>query len=171
MSYNGRSFKKHTGAQASQAARMTNALVKQGTPAPSRGGQEGRCKGQGRSRPVPRGIQQGMSDYQVIVEADDDRDDSKAAEIATILCEAYPGHPWHIRVGKGVIVIKHLRLSAKFGMCRHYSRVTFDAKVLKHEIVMAAGEYLERAGMARGLDRGDKPKSVEGIPQKHLVVA
>jgi hypothetical protein len=112
-----------------------------------------------------------MSDYQVIVEADDDRDDSKAAEIATILCEAYPGHPWHIRVGKGVIVIKHLRLSAKFGMCRHYSRVTFDAKVLKHEIVMAAGEYLERAGMARGLDRGDKPKSVEGIPQKHLVVA
>jgi hypothetical protein len=33
MSYNGRSFKKHTGAQGSQAARMANALVKGGTPA------------------------------------------------------------------------------------------------------------------------------------------
>jgi hypothetical protein len=112
-----------------------------------------------------------MSDYQVIVEADDDRDDAKAAEVARILCEAYPCHPWHVRIGCGVIVIKHLRLSSKYGMNRHYSRVTFDAKVLKREIVMAAGEFLERAGMVRGLDQGDKPKSVEGIPQKHLVVA
>jgi hypothetical protein len=47
--------------------------------------------------------------YNVIVEADDDRDDGTAAEVARILCEAYPGHPWHVRVGKGVIIIKHMR--------------------------------------------------------------
>lgn len=111
-----------------------------------------------------------MSDgYNVIVEADDDRDDAKAGEVAKILIEAYPGHPWHIRVGRGVIIIKHMKASSRFGMCQHYDRVTFDAKVLKHNIVMAAGEFLERAGLTRGrVVEGDVIQRVEGIPDKDL---
>lgn len=109
----------------------------------------------------------------IIVEADDDRDDGKAAEVADILRQAYPGHPWHIRIGRGVIIIKHMGLSSKYGMCRHYDRVTFDAGVLKRDIVMAAGEYLERANIYRGAKRDgevEAVRSVEGIPRKHMVV-
>lgn len=108
-------------------------------------------------------------EYHVIVDADDDRDDSKAGEVARILCEAYPGHPWHVRIAKGVIIIKHQLASERFGMCRHYDRITFDAKVFKHDIVGAAGEFLERAGLTRGRAKeGDVIKRVEGIPEKHL---
>jgi hypothetical protein len=110
--------------------------------------------------------------YNVIVEADDDRDDAKAAEVARIICEAYPGHPWHVRIGRGAIVIKHMKISAKWGIARHYDRVTFDAKVFKHSIVMAAGEFLERAGVYRGhLKDGDTfSGAVEGVPQKDRVI-
>lgn len=109
--------------------------------------------------------------YNVIVEADDDRDDAKAAEVAQILCEAYPSHPWHVRIGSGAIIIKHMKMSNKWGFVRDYSRVTFDAKVLKQSIVMAAGEFLERAGLARGAaTESQKVQVVEGIPQKDLVL-
>lgn len=112
-----------------------------------------------------------MTAYHVIVEADDDRDDAKAAEIARILVEAYPGHPWHVRVGKGVIVIKHLKMSNSWGMCKHYDRVTFDAGVLRKEIVFAAGEFLERARLRRGkADEFLKVGKVDGIPDKHRVI-
>lgn len=111
-----------------------------------------------------------MSGYHVIVEADDDRDDSKASEVMKMLCDAYPGHPWHVRIGRGVIIIKHLKLSTQFGMCRHYDRVTFDAGVLKRDIIGAAGEFLERAGLTRGRAKeGDYAKSVDGVPEKRLL--
>lgn len=110
-----------------------------------------------------------MQSVNVIVEADDDRDDGTAAEIARMLIEAYPGHPWHIRIGRGVIIIKHMKASPKFGMCHHYDRIAFDAKVLKKSIVFAAGEFLERAGLTRGQAKeGDVIKVVDGIPEKHL---
>lgn len=112
-----------------------------------------------------------MSDYHIIVEADEARDETMAGEVARVLCEAYPGHPWHVRIGGGVIAIKHMKLSGKWAMIRKYARVTFDAKVLKHEIVMAAGEFLERAGLVRGLATGERPKAVEGIPQKDMAPA
>ena len=109
--------------------------------------------------------------YNVIVEADDDRDDSKASEIMQILMEAYPGYPWHVRIARGAIIIKNMKLSDKYGMCRHYDRVTFDAGVLKRDIVMAAGEYLERANLVRGaMQEGIQVKSIDGIPQKHQLV-
>lgn len=112
-----------------------------------------------------------MQTYNVIVEADDNRDDGKAAEVAGILCEAYPGYHWHVRIAKGVIIIKEMTLSSQYGMCRHYDRVTFDAKVLKREMVMAAGEYLERANLYRGARRQEEiPTVVEGVPLKHRVL-
>lgn len=110
-----------------------------------------------------------MQSVNVIVEADDDKDDGIAADVARILIEAYPGHPWHVRVGRGVIVVKHMKASPKFGMCHPYDRIAFDAKVLKQSIVRAGGEFLERAGLTRGKAKeGDVIKVVDGIPEKHL---
>lgn len=110
-----------------------------------------------------------MESVNVIVEADEDRDDAKAGEVARILIEAYPGHPWHIRVGRGVIVVKHMKASPKFGMCLHYNRVVHDAVAFKRSLVRAGGEFLERSGLSRGqAHEGDVIKAVEGIPEKHL---
>jgi FAD synthase len=55
-------------------------------------------------------------------------------------------------------------------MCQHYDRITFNAKVMKHDMVMAAGEFLERAGLTRGrVVEGEVIQRVEGIPEKDLV--
>ena len=113
-----------------------------------------------------------MSGYHTIVEADDNADDGKAGEVMQILCEAYPGHPWHVRISGGMIIIKHTRLSNKWAFARRYDRVTFDAGVLKRAITMAAGEFLERAELARGraVD-GATVRLVDGIPQKDVLPA
>lgn len=113
-----------------------------------------------------------MSGYHIIVEADDDRDDGLAKEIAGLLAEAYPGHPWHVRIGGGSLIIKHMKLSNKWGMVRRCDRLTWDAKVRKHEVVMAAGEFLERAGLTRGsVIEGQFKRQVEGLPQKDVLLA
>lgn len=108
--------------------------------------------------------------YHIIVEADDNRDDAMAGDVATALLEAYPGHPWHIRVAKGMLVIKHMKLSAKIGVARRYDRLTWDSNARKREVVMAAGELLERAGLTRGrVIEGEFAKVVEGVKDKHLL--
>lgn len=113
-----------------------------------------------------------MSGYHLIVEADDDRDDGMASEVGAILAQAYPGHPWHVRIGQGMLIIKHMRMSAKWGIARRYSRFTWDAAVRKREIVLAAGELLERAGLTRGqIVEGEYKRVVEGVPQKDLALA
>jgi hypothetical protein len=77
--WTGKGFKKHnkklSPGQATHAARIANAVLK-------RSGNEGEA-----IATDERGS------YNVIVEADDDRDDGTAAEVARILCEAYPGPP------------------------------------------------------------------------------
>jgi hypothetical protein len=65
-----------------------------------------------------------------------------------------------------VIAIKHMKISAKWGIARHYDRITFDATVFKKSIVMAAGEFLERANVYRGMKDGETFKHVDGVPQK-----
>lgn len=108
----------------------------------------------------------------IIVEAKDDRDDGMAREIAGDLAEAYPGHPWHVFIGGGMLVIKHGLMSAKWGVARKYSRIAWGATVRKKTVVFAAGELLERAGMARGpMIEGQYKRQVEGIPTKDLQLA
>ena len=76
--------------------------------------------------------------YHVIVESEHSGDERSAAEIAHALCAAYPGHPWHVNIAGGRLIIKHMRLSMKWAMIRPYSDV-YDANTLKRETVMAAG--------------------------------
>ena len=104
----------------------------------------------------------------VIVEAEHASDETMAGSVARALCEAYPGHPWHVNITGGMLVIKHMRLSNKWAMARKYNTVAHDFKRLKHEVVMAGGEFLERAGLTRGMDSGERIRSVDGIPKKDL---
>ena len=107
-----------------------------------------------------------MSDYHVIVEYDHSADELVASSVMQTLIGAYPGHPWHVRVGSGVIAVKHLRISSKWAELRHYAKHVNDAKKLKHEILMVGGVLLERASMRRGADTGERPAHVEGVPDK-----
>lgn len=85
--------------------------------------------------------------------------DASAKEAAETLVFAYPNHSWWVEVRQGVLIIKHLEASGArglIGMLRHLSQLSSSARARKEEIVRAAGELLERAGLARG-PRGDDP--------------
>jgi hypothetical protein len=99
-------------------------------------------------------------------EGSTDAQASEAEKVMAILCQAYPGHPWAVRVDEGIIFIRHLENAGPWGMNLKTREVDHDAAVLKHKIIMAAGEWLERAGLARGRENGDEIVSVEGVPIK-----
>lgn len=107
-----------------------------------------------------------MSDYNVIVETDDSCDDTLAGNFMRTLCEAYPGHPWHLRVGSGAFILKHMNISAKWAEVGHYRKYVYDAARLKRLAIAMGGVILERAGLKRGEATGERPVVVEGIPDK-----
>ena len=111
-----------------------------------------------------------MSGYHVIVEGKTGADESTAGQAMNALMEAYPGHPWHVNVMDGCIIIKHMRLSGKWGQVK-YTDAIFSASNLKEAVVRMGGEFLERAGMRRGSpSEGEYKRIVEGIPDKDLVI-
>ena len=92
-------------------------------------------------------------------------DDAEA--ILVLLETCYPGHPWGVRVMEGGFFIQYLLVpfNQPYGMFCRYGNVSFSASAMKKEIVMKAGEWLERAGLARrGLEDGEEIKRVEGVP-------
>jgi hypothetical protein len=99
-------------------------------------------------------------------EGDTDAQYAEALSIMNLLTAAYPGHPWAVRVAGGVIFIRYLddRLLGNWGMALKQKDSNHDAAVLKREVVMKAGEWLERAGLARGRSNGDEIIRVEGVP-------
>lgn len=90
-----------------------------------------------------------IASYSVITESADPANLPMCKEIAEILCQAYPGHPWHIRIDGGMLIIKNMRISDKWSMTRKYADIAHDAKTRKHDVIMAAGEFLECANMRR----------------------
>jgi len=59
----------------------------------------------------------------------------------------------------GCLIIKHFEVSGLrgvVGMIRHLASFDHDVRVRKHDVVIAAGELLERAGLPRGA-RGEDP--------------
>lgn len=113
-----------------------------------------------------------MSDtaaYNVIVEGKTGTDDTMAAVAMRALTEAYPGHPWHVEVRDGCLILKHMKISGKWAQVRRVGKV-YSASELKRAVVRLGGEFLERAGMRRGrVIDGEFKGTVEGIPQKDLV--
>ena len=92
---------------------------------------------------------------------------SEAEKVMGILCAAYPGHPWAVRVDNGIIFIRHLQFQGNWGMNLRTREVDHDAAVQKKKIVMLAGEWLERAGLVRGREDGTEIVRVEGVPDKY----
>lgn len=102
-----------------------------------------------------------------ITESKDDANLPMAKEIAEILTMAYPGHSWHVRIDGGLLIIKNMHISETASMVRKYSDIAHDAKVRKHDVIMAAGEFLEAANMRRGWFDGQNAKTLEGLPSGH----
>ena len=100
-------------------------------------------------------------------EGDNNLQQADAKYVLEVLCDIYPGHPWATRVSGGIVFIKHLGLGSNWGMVRKYSDMKHDATTFKKEIIMAAGEFLERANLYRGRDLGDEIQTVEGLPDKY----
>lgn len=84
-----------------------------------------------------------------------------AKEIAEILTFAYPNHSWWVRIDGGLVIIKHFGISGTCGMVRDYSHLASDANVRKRDVIRAAGELLERAGLRRGTFDGARVKNLE----------
>lgn len=110
-------------------------------------------------------------DYHAIVEWDKPEEETMAKNAMEILCGAYPGHPWHVNVKSGVLVIKHMRISQKWGMALHYNKVGGDWVLLKRGVMVSGGELLERAGLLRGHSDGSPVLGVDGMPAKDRVIA
>ena len=100
-------------------------------------------------------------------EGDSELERADSDKVLEILCEVYPGHPWATRVAGGVVFIKHLELGSNWGMVKHFDDIKHDATSFKREIIMAAGEFLERANLVRGRANGDSIIRVEGLPEKY----
>lgn len=94
--------------------------------------------------------------------------EDEAKRILGALCGIYPGHPWAVRVYEGGFFIRHLAFPSNWGMNCKYKNFGHSAAVLNREIILMAGEWLERANMVRGrYDADQEIMRVEGVPEKH----
>lgn len=92
------------------------------------------------------------------------RDD--AHSILESLTTAYPGHPWAVRVYDGGFFIRHLDFPSNWGMnCK--SKNIYSASQMKKEVILMAGEWLERANLKRGRWDDTPIKRVDGVPEKY----
>ena len=107
--------------------------------------------------------------YQVIVDGKTGNDEMTAGHVMQALLEHYPGHPWHVEVRDGMVIVKHMRLSAKWAMAKRLDEV-WSVSELKKSAIRAGGEFLERANLVRGRDRGDRIVHVDGIEKKDLLL-
>lgn len=94
--------------------------------------------------------------------------EDEAEDVLNVLTMAYPGYPWGVRVYDGGIFIRNLDFPANWGMNIKVKNIQHDAAVFKREIIMMAGEWLERANLRRGRNIHDDPiKKLEGAPDNH----
>lgn len=97
--------------------------------------------------------------------------EDEAEEILECLTTAYPNHPWGVRVYDGGFFIRHLAYPHNWGMNYRGSKESYSASALKRQIIIMAGEWLERAGVARGrFDADQEIVRVEGVPEKYQPV-
>lgn len=94
--------------------------------------------------------------------ASDLRDFEVSKEVAGLLEKDYPGHLWAVWASseQGVIVVKNLALSSKFGFIIKLADVSGPADLIKR-VRWAGGEFLERYRQRRGaIDHATLPGSV-----------
>jgi len=88
--------------------------------------------------------------------------ESYAKRAAESLVAKYPNHSWWVEVKGGALIIKHFGISGTLGMVRHTSALDTSSRVFEREVVRAAGELLERAGLPRRDYRGEAVTNFEG---------
>lgn len=93
--------------------------------------------------------------------------EDEAEGIIEVLTTAYPSHPWAVRVYPGGFFIRHLDFPSQWGMNFKYKTTGYSWSSMKREIIMKAGEWLERANLVRGRWNGDETKRVEGVPEQY----
>lgn len=91
-----------------------------------------------------------MTNPVVGIDVENDRDDTMAMQMVKDLCAAYPGRSWFVTIKGGIIQIKDMDMSVQWGMVLHYSQIKDDAAARKKQVLMAAGEFLERASKKLG---------------------
>lgn len=95
-------------------------------------------------------------------------DHAMAKEILESLTSAYQGHSWWVECRGGVAIIRHFSITnptRPVGMVKHLALMGHDAGVRKREVIEAAGELLERAGLSRGVYEGQVVERLEGGEQ------
>lgn len=92
--------------------------------------------------------------------------EDEANMILEALTIAYPSHPWGVRVYEGGFFIRHLDFPSNWGMSCKYKSFGYSASALKRDIIMKAGEWLERAGLSRGRSDDSEILRVEGVPER-----
>ena len=92
--------------------------------------------------------------------------EDEANGIIHALSVAYPGYPWAVRVYDGGFFIRNLMYPKNWGMNFKYTSFGYSASALQREIIMKAGEWLERANLKRGRNNEDEIQYLEGAPEK-----
>ncbi len=78
-----------------------------------------------------------------------------------VLTRYYPGYTWFVRADGGVLDIKAAEIG-RASMVRHLKNIEHDWTIFEKDILMAAGEFLERAHLIRGVSRGELAKKLDG---------
>lgn len=92
--------------------------------------------------------------------------EDEANGILDALSTAYPGYPWAVRVYDGGFFIRNLLFPKNWGMNCHYKKFGYSASAMKRDIILKAGEWLERANLKRGRNNEDEIERLEGAPEK-----
>ena len=85
-----------------------------------------------------------------------------AKRAAEALVLAYPNNSLWVECRGGLLIIKHFAISGQVGMVRHTSALDASSAIFQKEIIRAAGELLERAGLARASYSGEEVEDFEG---------
>lgn len=102
------------------------------------------------------------------IDTEHQSDEGMAEQILADLCQTYPGHAWFVSIKGGILHIKNLDWNEKWGMALHYSQIKADAQDRKRQVIRAAGEFLERANVRRGMKEDTTVKRIDGVPDKHM---
>lgn len=106
-----------------------------------------------------------------VAEFDNALGENKAKEALEILTEAYPGYSWKCLYRGGVCFVQLLDVDLRgrrgfWGMAMKVREFDHDAAVFKRKVKFAAGEFLERAGLRRGMNDGVRIHGVDGLSER-----
>ncbi|HEY6020313.1 MAG TPA: hypothetical protein VIY48_10530 [Candidatus Paceibacterota bacterium] len=96
-----------------------------------------------------------------LTESKTEKGHAVAKKALEVLTKYYPGYSWFVRCDGGVLDIKAAEIG-RASMVRHLNKIEHDWTIFEKDILMAAGEFLERAYLLRGISRGEVAKKLDG---------